>query len=30
MVRVGGFSARFVALSADVQDEVLTRRRHRR
>ncbi len=29
MVRVGGFSARFAALSPALQDEIITRRRHR-
>ena len=28
MVRVGGFSARFVTLSPEVQQEIVTRRRH--
>ena len=30
MVRVGGYSARFVHLSADVQDEIINRMRHSR
>lgn len=29
IVRVGGFSARFVTLSAELQEEILTRHRHR-
>jgi formate C-acetyltransferase len=29
IVRVGGFSARFVALDRDLQQEIITRRRHR-
>jgi hypothetical protein len=29
MVRVGGFSARFVHLSPEAQDEIIRRRRHR-
>ena len=30
MVRVGGFSARFVTLSGELQREIITRHRHRR
>jgi len=29
MVRVGGYSARFVTLSPELQQEITTRRRHR-
>jgi pyruvate-formate lyase len=28
-VRVGGFSARFTTLSRDLQEEIVTRHRHR-
>ena len=30
VVRVGGYSARFVHLSAEVQDEIINRMRHAR
>ena len=30
MVRVGGYSARFVRLGADVQEEIINRMRHTR
>jgi formate C-acetyltransferase len=29
MVRIGGFSGLFVTCSPDVQDEIITRHRHR-